>query len=54
MLRELFEAEVFRFLREKELLGAERMQLIRSWRHSGFGVHMGEAFSPADLPPPGL
>ena len=34
---------MFRFLREKELLSAERMQLIRSWRHSGFGVYVGEA-----------
>ena len=48
VLRELFEVEVFRFLREKELLNAERMQLIRSWRHSGFGVHVGEAIGPGE------
>jgi len=48
VLRELFTAEVFRFLREKELLSAERMQLIRSWRHSGFGVHVGEAIGPGE------
>jgi len=47
-LRQLFTAEVFRFLRERELLSAERMQLIRSWRHSGFGVHVGEAIGPGN------
>jgi hypothetical protein len=39
VLRRLFEVEVFRFLRERELLSAERMELIRSWRHSGFDVY---------------
>jgi len=48
VLRKLFEVEVFRFLREKELLSVERMQLIRSWRHSGFGVHVGEAIGPGE------
>lgn len=48
VLRELFEVEVFRFLRQRGLLSAERMQLIRSWRHSGFGVHVGEAIGPED------
>ena len=27
---------------------AERMQLIRSWRHSGFGVYVGEAIEAGD------
>ena len=36
VLRELFQVEVFRFLRERELLSSERIELIRSWRHSGF------------------
>ena len=48
VLRELFTAEVFRFLRERELLSAERMQLIRSWRHSGFDVFVGEPIAPDD------
>jgi hypothetical protein len=48
VLRELFGVEVFRFLREKELPSAERMQLIRSWRYSGFGVHVGEAIGPGE------
>ena len=48
VLRELFTAEVFRFLRERELLSAERMQLIRSWRHSGFGVYVGEEIGPGE------
>ena len=46
VLRELFEIEVFRFLRERELLSVERMQLIRSWRHSGFDVYVGGPIGP--------
>ena len=41
VLRELFEIEVFRYLRRRDLLSRERMELIRSWSHSGFGVHVG-------------
>ncbi len=48
MLRKLFEVEVFRFLRERGLLSAERMDLIRSWPHSGFGVYVGEAIGPEE------
>ncbi len=36
VLRGLFQVEVFRFLRERELVTAECMEMIRSWRHSGF------------------
>jgi hypothetical protein len=64
VLRELFEIEVFRFLRKRELLSRERMELILSWPHSGFNVHVGETVVPddkilrhvgfkhADTPPP--
>jgi ribosomal protein S27E len=48
VLRELFEIEVFRFLRRGDLLGRERMELIRSWPHSGFNVHVGDAVAPDD------
>jgi hypothetical protein len=48
VLRELFEIEVFRFLRTRELLSRERMELILSWPHSGFNVHVGEAVAPDD------
>lgn len=48
VLRKLFEAEVFGFLRERDLVSRERVQLIRSWRHSGFGVYVGEAIGPED------
>ena len=48
VLRELFEIEVFRFLRKRELLSRERMELILSWPHSGFNVHVGEAVAPDD------
>ena len=48
VLRELFEIEVFRFLRKRELLSRERMELILSWPHSGFNVHIGEAVAPDD------
>lgn len=40
MLRAYFRFD--RFLRERELLSAERMELIRSWRHSGFNVYVGD------------
>ena len=46
VLRELFQIEVFRFLLERELLNAERIELIRSWRHSGFDVYVGQAIKP--------
>jgi hypothetical protein len=39
-IRQLFEAEVFKFLRLAGLLSKERMALIKSWRHSGFNVHL--------------
>jgi ribosomal protein S27E len=42
-IRNLFEIEVFRFLRRKGLLSRERMELIRSWPHSGFNVHVSKA-----------
>ena len=48
VLRELFQVEVFRFLRERELLTAERMELIRSWRHSGFDVYVGDPIAAED------
>jgi len=48
VLRELFEIEVFRFLRKRELLSRERMEPILSWPHSGFNVHVGEAVAPED------
>ena len=48
VLRELFEIEVFRFLRRGDLLSRERMELIRSWPHSGFNVHVGDAVAPDD------
>jgi hypothetical protein len=48
VLRELFEIEVFRFLRERDLLSRERMELIHSWPHSGFNVHVGGIVAPDD------
>jgi hypothetical protein len=48
VLRRLFEVEVFRFLRERELLSSKRMELIRSWRHSGFDVYVGDPVARQD------
>ncbi|MFC1540218.1 hypothetical protein ACFL41_01860 [Gemmatimonadota bacterium] len=48
VLWELLQIEVFRFLRDRELLSAERIDLIRSWRHSGFDVFVGETIAPDD------
>jgi len=42
VLRQLFQIEVFRFLREKELLTRERIEMILSWKHSVFNVHISE------------
>jgi len=49
-LRKLFEIEVFRFLRKRELLSRQRMELILSWPHSGFNVHIGETIEMDDTP----
>ena len=47
-IRSLFEIEVFRFLRSKDLLSRERMDMIRSWPHSGFNVHVSKAIAAGD------
>jgi hypothetical protein len=36
---ELLRHKVLRLLRRKELLSQERLELLLSWRHSGFSVH---------------
>jgi hypothetical protein len=38
-LEDIFREEVFRFLLKKEKLTQERIELLRSWRHSGFNVN---------------
>jgi hypothetical protein len=38
-LEGLFREEVFRCLLKKEKITPERVQLLRSWKHSGFRVH---------------
>ncbi|MBN1319765.1 MAG: hypothetical protein JXA87_02890 [Thermoleophilia bacterium] len=35
VVREFFEAEVFRFLLRRDLISEERVALVRSWRNSG-------------------
>ena len=35
----LFRHKVFSFLRREELITHERVELLSSWRHSGFSVH---------------
>ncbi len=35
----LFRHKVLRFLRREDLLSQERLELLLSWRHSGFSVH---------------
>ncbi len=35
----LFRHKVLRFLRREEVLSQERLELLLSWRHSGFSVH---------------
>ncbi len=48
MIQQCFEVEVFRFLRHKDLLSKERMELIKSFRHSGFGVYLDRTLYPED------
>ena len=51
-LEELFRAKVINLLVEQKLLPAERVQVLYSWKHSGFNVHAGERVPPeakADL-----
>jgi hypothetical protein len=47
-IRQLFEAEVFKFLRLAGLLSKERMALIKSWRHSGFNVQLERSLDPRE------
>ena len=37
-LEELFRAEVFRLLVEKELIGTDTVNNMLSWKHSGFSA----------------
>ena len=51
-LEELFRAKVIHLLVEQKLLPPERVQVLYSWKHSGFNVHAGEQVAPeakADL-----
>ena len=51
-LEELFRAKVINLLVEEKLLPPERVQVLYSWKHSGFNVHAGERVPPeakADL-----
>ena len=51
-LEELFRAKVINLLVEQKLLPAERIQVLYSWKHSGFNVHAGQQVPPeakADL-----
>jgi len=47
-IKQCFELEVFRFLRQQGLLSRERIELIQSWRHSGFGVYLDRTLYPED------
>jgi hypothetical protein len=51
-LEELFRAKVINLLVAHKLLPPERVQILYSWKHSGFNVHAGERVppeAPADL-----
>ncbi len=45
---ELFRHKVFRFLAREGLLAPERIELLLSWRHSGFPVHNTVTVAPDD------
>ena len=44
----LFRHKVLRLLRRKELLSQERLELLLSWKHSGFSVHNDVRLAPGD------
>jgi len=44
----LFRHKVLHLLRDRELLSQERIDLLLSWRHSGFSVHNHTTVYPAD------
>ncbi len=44
----LFTHKVFRLLRQRELITQDRIDLLLSWRHSGFSVHNRTTVCPAD------
>jgi len=51
-LEGLFRAKVIKLLVEEKLLPVERVQVLYSWKHSGFNLHAGEQVPPeakADL-----
>jgi hypothetical protein len=41
ILRELFEAQIYKLLVSKELIGPDLIAKMRTWRHSGFHVYVG-------------
>ncbi|HEV2391728.1 MAG TPA: hypothetical protein VG146_05115 [Verrucomicrobiae bacterium] len=45
-LEELFRAKVIHLLVQEQLLPPERVQVLYSWKHSGFNVHAGEPVPP--------
>jgi hypothetical protein len=50
----LFRHKVFAFLLGKELTSQERIELLTSWKHSGFSVHNSVTLAPGDhQAPPG-
>ena len=51
-LEELFRAKIIHLLVQEKLLPAKRVQVLYSWKHSGFNLHAGEQVPPeakADL-----
>ena len=44
----LFRREVFTFLLREELISTQRVELLSSWRHSGFSVHNSVYLPPGD------
>lgn len=45
----VFRHKVFRLLRDRELITQQPIDLLLSWRHSGFGVHNHTTVYPSDI-----
>jgi len=47
-LEEIFRHKVFKMLLSKEKITEDMVDMLLSWRHSGFNVHCGQGIQPGD------
>ncbi len=47
-MEEIFRHKVFKMLLSKEKITEDMVDMLLSWRHSGFNVHCGQRIQPGD------